>query len=63
MRIEQAEQKITGAGGDIKVFWDWMTGQTCGIGEDGYVEVYDRDVNRFIQYKCDPKNEPLVDFD
>lgn len=62
MRIPEAEQKIIEAGGDVKVFHKWMCGQTCPFidGKPGY---YDHDVERFIRYKCDPKNEPTYEFD
>lgn len=63
MTKQQAEQKIIEAGGDVKVFWEFMNGQTMGLNEDGTTDVFDCDVDRFIRYKCDPKNEPLSDFD
>jgi hypothetical protein len=40
-----------------------MSGQTMGLNEDGTTYIYDCDVDRFIRYKCDPKNEPLSDWD
>lgn len=63
MTVEQAEQKIREAGGNTKVFWEWMRGQTMGLNEDGTTDVYDYDVNRFIQYKCNPDNEPSFEMD
>ena len=63
MTEQQAEQKIIEVGGDVKVFWDWMGGQTCGLNEDGTTNIYDCDVDRFIRYKCDPKNEPTYEMD
>jgi hypothetical protein len=63
MTIEQAENKIKQAGGSVEVFWDWMRGQTMGINEDGSTNVYDYDVDRFIRYKCNPKNEPVWEID
>lgn len=63
MTTKEAEKRITEAGGDIKVFWDWMAGQTIGLNEDGTTDVYDYDVDRFIRYKCNPKNEPLSEVD
>lgn len=63
MTTKEAMQKIKDAGGSVNVFWEWMRGQTCGLNENGEVDIYDYDVDRFIRYKCDPKNEPSVDFD
>ena len=63
MTILEAEKIITEAGGSIVTFWDWMRGQTMGLNEDGTTNIYDCDVHRFIRYKCDPKNEPLVEMD
>jgi hypothetical protein len=63
MTEQQAQNKIEKAGGDMKVFWKWMSGQTMGLNEDGTTYIYDCDVDRFIRYKCDPKNEPLSDWD
>jgi len=63
MTIQEVEKKITDAGGDVKVFWEWMRGQTCGLNEDGTENIYEYDVNRFIRYKCNPKNEPISEVD
>jgi hypothetical protein len=63
MTIKEAEQKIINSGGKIDVFWNWMKGQTMSLNPDGSTNVYDYDVDRFIRYKCDPKNEPIEDFD
>ena len=63
MKIEQAKKKIKDAGGDWEVFMEWMSGQTVGLNDDGSTDFYDYDVNRFIRYKCDPKNEPWYEFD
>lgn len=63
MTIREAEKMITDAGGDIKIFWEWMRGQTMGLNEDGSTDVYEYDVKRFIRYKCNPKNEPLTEVD
>ena len=45
-----------------KTFIDWMYGQTCPL-ENGELCYYKWDVDRFIRYKGDPKNEPLVEWD
>ena len=63
MRIQDACEKIIDAGGDVKVFWKWMEGQTMGLNPDGTTDIYETDVDRFIRYKCDPKNEPTYEFD
>jgi hypothetical protein len=63
MNEQQAKNKIQQAGGSWKTFKIWMNGQTCPILGDGSLGYYDYDVDRFIRYKCDPKNEPLSDFD
>lgn len=63
MTVQQAEEKIQSAGGSIVVFWEWMSGQTMGMNEDGTIDVYDYDVDRFIRYNCDPKKEPLAEMD
>ena len=63
MTIFDAEYAIIVAGGDVKVFWTWMKNQTIGLNEDGSTNVYDTDVERFIRYKCNPKNEPLIEMD
>ncbi len=44
------------------VFSNWMRGQTVGI-TNGEINYYDYDVERFISYKFDPKNEPISDMD
>ena len=63
MEEAQARQAIEKAGGSWDVFCEWMTGQTLGKDEDGETDFYDTDVERFIFYKCDPTNEPMIDFD
>lgn len=63
MTIKQAEEAVTKAGGSVEVFWDWMHGQTMGLNPDGSTDVYEYDVNRFIRYKCNPKNEPMSEMD
>jgi len=63
MTTEEAKKQIKKAGGSWKVFNSWMRGQTVGMNEDGSEDIYDYDVERFIRYKCNPKNEPLVDVD
>jgi len=63
MSINEAEGKIKEAGGNVEVFWEWMNGQTMGMYPDGSTDVYEYDVNRFIRYKCNPKNEPIVEID
>lgn len=59
---KQVKQLLKKAGGSWRVFKEWMVGQTCPIinGEMGY---YEYDVDRFIRYKCDPKNEPYEEWD
>lgn len=61
MTIAQAEAAIRDAA--IKTFWKFMEGQTLSMDENGWTVVPDRDVDRFIRYKCDPKNEPLIEVD
>ena len=63
MREVEAKKKIENAGGSWEVFNDWMYGQTVGIYPDGEVDIYEYDVNRFIRYRCNPKNEPVEDWD
>uniref|UniRef100_A0A6M3J8G4 Uncharacterized protein n=1 Tax=viral metagenome TaxID=1070528 RepID=A0A6M3J8G4_9ZZZZ len=63
MTTKEAENRIKQVGGDVKVFWNWMRGQTCGLNEDGTNDIYEYDVERFVRYKCDPKNEPLHEVD
>lgn len=46
----------------LEAFNKWMTGQTCPI-VDGEFCYYQYDVDRFIRYKGDAKNEPLVEWD
>ncbi len=60
--IEEAERKVTEAGGSVETFNKWMRGQTCPVVDDE-MAYYQYDVDRFIKYKCDPKNEPIIDFD
>lgn len=63
MKEAQARQAIEKAGGSWDIFCDWMMGQTLGMDEEGETDFYDNDVERFIRYKCNLANEPLVDFD
>ena len=63
MKYLEAIKKIEEAGGTKEVFEEWMSGQTCSMDEDGEADIYDWDVARFIEYKCDPKNEPIEDWD
>lgn len=63
MREKEARQKIKDAGGSWDVFEEWMRGQTVGIYPDGETNLYDHDVDRFIRYECDPKNEPFAEWD
>lgn len=63
MTIEETENRIKEAGGNIETFWRWMRGQTCGLNPDGTTDIYDCDVERFIRYKCNPANEPIVEWD
>ena len=63
MTTEEAKNEIEKAGGSWDVFSMWMYGQTCGIDEKGNVDIYEYDVRRFIEYNCNPKNEPLVAWD
>jgi hypothetical protein len=62
MSEEQAEQKIKEAGGSMTKFRRWIRGQTCPILDDGEWGYYECDVNRFISYRCDPRNEPFLTF-
>lgn len=63
MRESEVREKIEAAGGSWEVFLDWMFCQTVGTYENGDTDWYDWDVERFIRYQCNPKNEPLQDFD
>ncbi|MDG6938522.1 MAG: hypothetical protein JRN42_08325, partial [Nitrososphaerota archaeon] len=63
MTEAEAREKVEGAGGSWEVFCHWMRGQTMGLNEDGSVDIYDYDVSRFIRYRCDPANEPAVEWD
>ena len=63
MKVSEAESAIKKAGGSVETFWKWMQGQTMGLNEDGSTDVYEYDVKRFIRYNCDPKKEPLSDWD
>jgi hypothetical protein len=62
MNTTAAKKKIKEAGGSWSVFEKWMYGQTVGY-VNGEIDWYDYDVNRFIEYNCDPDNEPVEDFD
>jgi len=63
MRKSEAKKKIEDAGGTWKEFEKWMFGQTVGVGDDGEIDYYDHDVNRFIGYTCNSKNEPITEWD
>ena len=63
MKTTKAKDEIEKAGGSWEVFLEWMRGQTVGLNEDGTEDIYDYDVNRFIRYKCNPKNEPIDEMD
>ena len=63
MTTKETKNKIKEAGGDWDIFVDWMFGQTVGVSEDGETNWYDHDVDRFIRYKCEPKNEPVEEWD
>ena len=63
MKIDKAVKMIKEAGGSWVDFQEWMIGQTMGLNEDGSTDYYDCDVERFISYKCNPKNETLNDWD
>ena len=52
MTEQQAIKKITEAGGDMEVFWEFMSGQTIGLNPDGTTDIYDCDVDRFIRNYC-----------
>jgi len=58
----QARKEIEKAGGNWYVFIKWMFGQTGPIVK-GELCYYKYDIDRFIGYKCDPKNEPPVEYD
>jgi len=63
MREKKAKKLIKEAGGSWEVFMNWMIGQTYGFYKDGQPNYYDCDVERFIRYSCNPKNEPLAEWD
>ena len=63
MREEKIKQLLKEAGGDWKVFSNWMSGQTMGIYPDGELDYYEYDVERFIRYEYNPENEPLCEID
>lgn len=63
MTEQQAKNKIEQAGGSWKTFQNWISGQTCPVLDDGSFGYFEYDVDRFIRYKCDPKNEPLSEVD
>lgn len=64
MTIDEAKQRIESAGGNWSTFQYWMQGQTCGVNpETGEPDIYKYDVERFIEYKCNPKNEPVDEWD
>lgn len=63
MTTQEVKQKLKEAKGSWKVFLEWMRGQTVGMYPDGETDWYEYDVKRFIKYKCNPKNEPINDYD
>jgi len=63
MREKEAKIKIKEIGGDWNVFMKWMKNQTVSSYPNGDTDYYDYDVARFIRYRCNPKNEPIIDFD
>ena len=63
MREEKIKQLLKEAGGDWKVFSNWMSEQTMGLYSDGEFNYYEYDVERFIRYRCNPENEPLIGLD
>lgn len=63
MNESQAKSAIRKAGGSWDVFIEWMSGQTMRLNEDGTSDYYDRDVERYIRYGCNPANEPIIDYD
>lgn len=65
MTTKEAQGKIKKAGGTKAwyVFLDWMNGQTMGMDKKGMTIWYEHDVERFIRYKCNPKDEPLSEVD
>lgn len=46
-----------------KEFKEWMRGQTVGMNEDGSVDIYDYDVNRFLRYKKRGYGETNLEWD
>jgi hypothetical protein len=34
---------------EYKKFWGWITGQTCGVDENGIYRFYPWDVHRFLE--------------
>jgi len=63
MTTKKAKDKIKKAGGNWKTFEKWMRGQTVGLYPNGETDWYKWDVDRFIAYKCNPKNESISEFD
>ena len=63
MTEKEVRSKIKKAGGNWRTFKKWMVGQTMGMNKDGSVDYYECDVDRFIEYKCNPRNEPLQAWD
>lgn len=63
MKTLEAKSKIEAAGGSWETFCKWMYGQTMGVYPDGSANIYEYDVDRFIRYQCNPKNEPVGDWD
>ena len=59
---QQTKDKLKKAGISWEVFIEWMIGQ-AGPLIDGKMGYYEWDVDRFIRYKGDPNNEPLVEWD
>lgn len=63
MTVNEAKKVVEENGGDWEIFCSWMYGQTCGIDKNGNPDIYDYDVQRFVRYNCNPKNEPLHEWD
>lgn len=63
MTTQEVKKLIKQSGGNWKNFLTWMYGQTVGLNDKGETDWYDYDVNRFIRYKCNPKNEPIAEWD
>ena len=55
MTLQEVENRIGPK--NLKAFSDWMYGQTCGL-LNGGVNYYEHDVERFMDYHCNPDIEP-----